>query len=270
MGFDIDFEFTKSCDDLVVKKRIVIGVLWMGEPQLKELIRTMIPLGNDYQVRVRLFCFQKNYDAHMRLWDFFINEKDAECRVKIDGDMVFSDVHYFLKILSGLKQESFYVVRLFDHITSTEINGVTLLTKNFLLDASGCCRMFPDKFPCDKTQIGLAGIDHCPSPSSRQIGEFIGHRFKKACKSSICQQKISYLRIVTRAMLVNGFSALFWGGHALRSFLSPNYKALKVDLLTVRAGCYNNGVADSKAIQAVIKTIFKEYKGDINVFTKGQ
>jgi hypothetical protein len=224
IGFSCEVSLRKDQGEDPKRKSLIAGILWTGEPQIDSLLSSIAALRDDFEVLVKIVAFKKNLPAHQEVWQFFNQHQDADYRIKLDGDMTIKDPGTLKLLLHQTAESGFYILKVKDGITGRKINGVNLFTKGYAIDARLCDETFPDRLKGTWIQLDYGGIWHCENATSLQIGEFVGHRLRKAMSPGSLRTKFSYLRTAFFATLANLDHIIRWGKTALQACLLKDYK----------------------------------------------
>ena len=118
---------------LRTSKKISIGILYTGEPQLTNLIESLIVSFdklNISEISILLLVNHSNYEAHQKLYEW-LNIKKADYRVKLDADMGIEDWTINKLINSTSRKRVIYPI--LDCITNSIIYGVHYIPPNHLI-----------------------------------------------------------------------------------------------------------------------------------------
>ena len=193
--------------DLAPSDSIIIGILYIGEPQLDSLLDS-IESYSDYShipVFVHIFIGMSNIDAHRSLYNLFSSQPYV-LRIKIDADCVIKDIDLFAASVYEFRCRVAHSVCLtFDHISRSMIYGISFFSPNLVLSSSSDSTFVDQHLGTSPVLESYAGIDHAVNPTKIQILSYIAHRIGKFKSSSLLSQKYSYFKLCIRSYLFHFF-----------------------------------------------------------------
>ena len=209
---------------------LVVGILSVGEPQLKQLILQLLKLN----CNLNIYVFE-NFDnvmAHKKIYDLF-NKNKNNVRVKLDADMTISDSDRFIEVISASQniENTCQVFKVYDYFTNRDIHGIHVYSPNFQIDVSNINFKSPfvDQFGLEGVKLNdYTFVNHGENYTYEQCQDFIVHRLRKAVKSNELRKGVKYFLNAFRARRsIVQFLALCLNQ---RVFSNGSYKSRKENL----------------------------------------
>ena len=207
-----------------------MGILSVGEPQLKHLILQLLKL--NYNLKIFVFENFDNVMAHKKIYDLF-NKNKNNVRVKLDADMTMSDPEKFIEVISESQniENTCQVFKVYDYFTNRDIHGVHVYSPNFQIDVSSINfeSPFVDQFGLQGVKLyDYSFVNHGENCTYEQRQDFIVHRLRKAIKSKELRKGVKYFLNAFRARRsIVQFLALCLNQ---RVFSDGSYKSCKENL----------------------------------------
>ena len=165
-------------------RRVLVGILWSGEPQLPRAMRSLLSQV-DVEIGYFVVAGRSKGDAHNLLYGLFTQHGQSyEALVKLDADMILEDPTVVSRAVDYLRRHpeiSFLMVPVFDEFTQWDIVGMHIYRPSVRWESRS------DQYFTDENDVAQAaravdrlGLDiavlHSPEPTDFQAFHYGVHR----------------------------------------------------------------------------------------------